>query len=234
MTADVTTDILVVGSGAAGMYAAISASRDGADTVLVDKSLIGRGGATIMAQMTVAAAIGEQEPDHWTHHLRDTIESGRRLCNEELASALCEDAPSRIRELEDWKIGWAREGIRIKQVMAPGHHFERCVYVDFLNTGPAVAKTLRRQVGRQDHLRRAGELAITNVVVEEGQVVGAVGHARVRCSSTIWTVILSAISRGNSVPLANASVRTAGLRRPDIPGIEVCVIVDSVTKKPST
>ena len=175
MTADITTDILVVGSGAAGMYAAISASRDGADTVLVDKSLIGRGGATIMAQMTVAAAIGEQEPDHWTHHLRDTIESGRRLCNEELAAALCEEAPARIRELEDWKIGWAREGIRIKQVMAPGHNVERCVYVDFLNTGPAVAKTLRTQVGRQDHLRRAGELAITNVVVEEGQVVGAVG-----------------------------------------------------------
>ncbi len=175
MTADITTDILVVGSGAAGMYAAISASRDGADTVLVDKSLIGRGGATIMAQMTVAAAIGEQEPDHWTHHLRDTIESGRRLCNEELASAICEEAPARIRELEDWKIGWAREGIRIKQVMAPGHNVERCVYVDFLNTGPAVAKTLRTQVGRQDHLRRAGELAITNVVVKEGQVVGAVG-----------------------------------------------------------
>ena len=175
MTADITTDILVVGSGAAGMYAAISASRDGADTVLVDKSLIGRGGATIMAQMTVAAAIGEQEPDHWTHHLQDTIKSGRRLCNEGLAAALCEEAPARIRELEDWKIGWAREGIRIKQVMAPGHHVERCVYVDFLNTGPAVAKTLRTQVGRQDHLRRAGELAITNVVVEEGQVVGAVG-----------------------------------------------------------
>ena len=175
MTADITTDILVVGSGAAGMYAAISASRDGADTVLVDNSLIGRGGATIMAQMTVAAAIGEQEPDHWTHHLRDTIESGRRLCNEELASALCEEAPARIRELEDWKIGWAREGIRIKQVMAPGHNVERCVYVDFLNTGPAVAKTLRTQVRRQDHLRRAGELAITNVVVKEGQVVGAVG-----------------------------------------------------------
>ena len=175
MPAEVTTDILVVGSGAAGMYAAISASRDGADTVLVDKSLIGRGGATIMAQMTVAAAIGEQEPDHWTHHLRDTIESGRRLCNEELASAICEEAPARIRELEDWKIGWAREGISIKQVMAPGHNVERCVYVDFLNTGPAVAKTLRRQVGRQDHLRRAGELAITNVVVKEGQVAGAVG-----------------------------------------------------------
>ena len=175
MTADVTTDVLVVGSGAAGMYAAVSAARNGAATVLVDKSLIGRGGATIMAQMTVAAAIGEQEPDHWTHHLQDTLESGRGLCNEELAAILCEEAPIRIRELDAWKIGWARENNHIKQVMAPGHGRERCVYVDFLNTGPAVARTLRAQVGRSSILRRASELTITSIVVDGGQVVGAVG-----------------------------------------------------------
>ncbi len=175
MTTDVTTDVLVVGSGAAGMYAAVSAARNGADTVLVDKSLIGRGGATIMAQMTVAAAVGEQEPDHWTHHLQDTLESGRGLCNEELAAILCEEAPIRIRELDDWKIGWAREDDHMKQVMAPGHGRERCVYVDFLNTGPAVARTLRTQIGRAGNLRRAGELSITNIVVNDGQVVGAVG-----------------------------------------------------------
>ena len=71
MIADVKTDVLVVGAGAAGMYAAITAARNNADTVLIDKSLIGRGGATIMAQMTVAAAVSEQEPDHWTLHLND-------------------------------------------------------------------------------------------------------------------------------------------------------------------
>ena len=175
MTADVVTDVLVVGAGGAGMYAAISAARNGADTVLVDKSLISRGGATIMAQMTVAAAVGEQEPDHWTHHLRDTLEAGRGLCNEELAAVLCEEAPVRIREMEGWKVGWAREDDHIKQVMAPGHQVQRCVYVDFLNTGPAVAKTLRTQVGRAENLRRAGELTITSVVVDGGKVVGAVG-----------------------------------------------------------
>ncbi len=175
IAADVITDVLVVGAGAAGMYAAISAARNDADTVLVDKSLIGRGGATIMAQMTVAAAMGEQEPDHWTDHLNDTLESGRGLCNEPLAAILCEEAPNRILELDGWKIGWARENNHLKQVMAPGHRVQRCVYVDFLNTGPAVAKTLRARVGRSNNLRRAGELAITNVIVEQGQVIGAVG-----------------------------------------------------------
>src|SRR5436190_1601328 len=58
---DLAADILIVGAGGAGMYAALSAVRAGAERVLlVDKSLIGRGGATVMAQMTVAAALRRQ------------------------------------------------------------------------------------------------------------------------------------------------------------------------------
>ncbi|MBV9015444.1 MAG: FAD-binding protein, partial [Alphaproteobacteria bacterium] len=52
---DLAADVLIIGAGGAGMYAAIAAARAGAGHVLlVDKSLVGRGGATIMAQMTVA------------------------------------------------------------------------------------------------------------------------------------------------------------------------------------
>jgi succinate dehydrogenase / fumarate reductase flavoprotein subunit len=56
------TDVLVIGAGAAGMYAAIAAARAGCNVLLADRSLIGRGGATVMAQMTVAAAISEETP----------------------------------------------------------------------------------------------------------------------------------------------------------------------------
>jgi succinate dehydrogenase/fumarate reductase flavoprotein subunit len=48
------TDVLVIGSGAAGMYAAIEAARAGCRVLLVDRSLIGSGGATVMARLTVA------------------------------------------------------------------------------------------------------------------------------------------------------------------------------------
>ena len=71
------TDVLVIGSGAAGMYAAIEAARGGASVLLLDRSLIGRGGATVMAQMTVAVALGSEAPDHWTTHYNDTLTAGR-------------------------------------------------------------------------------------------------------------------------------------------------------------
>src|ERR1700751_3120931 len=154
------TDILIVGAGGAGMYTALSAARCGAERVLlVDKSLVGRGGATIMAQMTVAAALGEECPDDWTAHLADTLEAGRGLCDETLAALLCEAAPGRIREMAEWRVGWARRADgRIAQVTAPGHSRPRCCYVDFLNTGPAVAATLRRQISRIEGIRRVSNL----------------------------------------------------------------------------
>ena len=57
----VETDVLVVGAGGAGMYAAIEAARGGMRVLLLDRSLVGRGGATVMAQMTVAVALGNED-----------------------------------------------------------------------------------------------------------------------------------------------------------------------------
>jgi succinate dehydrogenase/fumarate reductase flavoprotein subunit len=189
-TMHVQTDVLVIGSGGAGMYAAIEAAQSGAAVLLADRSLIGRGGATVMAQMTVAAALGSQAPDHWTYHLRDTLEAGRGLCDESLAQLLCEEGPDCIRQMDAWGVGWARqegnkesnkEGNRagnqdgaIIAAQAPGHDRPRCVYVDFLNTGPAVSKTLRAVVNRIPGIRKAGDLLVTDLVRHDGEVTGAV------------------------------------------------------------
>jgi len=170
------TDVLVIGSGAAGMYAAIEASRGGARVFLIDRSLIGRGGATVMAQMTVAAALGEEVPDAPRHHYDDTIAAGRGLCDEALAQLLCEEAPACIRELDAWGVGWARKDNHITATTAPGHDRPRCVYVDFINTGPAVSKTLRTVMARNKDIRKAGDICIVDLVAgSDGEIAGAVG-----------------------------------------------------------
>ena len=168
------TDVLIVGAGGAGMYAGIAAAERGASVLLVDKGQVGRGGATIMAQMTVAAALGEQEPDSPALHLEDTLTAGRGLCNEDLAWLVCHEGPQRIAEMERWGTRWARESGRIKQEMAPGHSVKRCCYVDFLNTGPAVAATLRRKVGESANIRRISNVAVLEILVRGGRAVGAV------------------------------------------------------------
>src|SRR5215510_9306046 len=169
----VETDVLIIGSGGAGMYAAIEAERAGCDVLLLDRSLIGRGGATVMAQMTVAVALGSETPDHWSHHYDDTLASGRGLCSEALAQLLCEEGPECIRAMDDWGVGWARKDGRITQAMAPGHDRPRCVYVDFLNTGPAVSKTLRTAVNKIGGIRKAGDLCVVDLLRNNGEIVGA-------------------------------------------------------------
>jgi succinate dehydrogenase / fumarate reductase, flavoprotein subunit len=167
------TDVLVIGSGAAGMYAAIEAARGGCQVLLADRSLIGRGGATVMAQMTVAVALGSETADHWSYHYSDTLTAGRGLCNEPLAQLLCEEGPECIRAMDDWGVGWARKDGRITQAMAPGHDRPRCVYVDFLNTGPAVSKTLRTAVNKSGGIRKAGDLCVIDLLRNNGDIVGA-------------------------------------------------------------
>lgn len=170
------TDVLVIGSGAAGMYAAIEAARGGARVFMIDRSLIGRGGATIMAQMTVAAALGEEVPDAPRHHYADTIAAGRGLCDEKLAQLLCDEAPVCIRELDAWGVGWARKDGHITATTAPGHDRARCVYVDFINTGPAVSKTLRSVIARDKDIRKAGDICIVDLVAgSDGAIAGAAG-----------------------------------------------------------
>jgi succinate dehydrogenase / fumarate reductase flavoprotein subunit len=196
------TDVLIIGAGGAGMAAALAAAEEGARVILADRSLIGRGGATIMAQMTVAVALGEEVPDSIAAHYADTLAAGRGLCDGRLAAMVCQRGPAAIRKLDDWKVGWARhEDGRIRQAHAPGHDRARCVYVDFLSTGPAVSKTLRAQVQRHDNLiRRIGDLFITDLVIEDGVAVGAVGFS---------------VSDGRAVTIAAGAViiATGGLTR---------------------
>lgn len=175
-TLQLQTDVLIIGSGAAGMMAARAASDEGAKVILADKSLIGRGGATILAQMTVAVALGEAEEDSVDVHFEDTMEGSRGLADPSIVRAIVDRGPEVILEAEGYGVKWARtpDGKR-SQAFAPGHSRARCVYVDILNTGGATSNGLKRAIWKDERIRRLKNVMLTKIVVENGRAIGAVG-----------------------------------------------------------
>jgi succinate dehydrogenase / fumarate reductase flavoprotein subunit/fumarate reductase (CoM/CoB) subunit A len=209
---NVATELLIIGAGAAGMSAALAADEAGTEVLLVDRSLIGRGGATVMAQMTVAVALGDEVPDAWEAHLADTLAAGRGLCHERLAAILCEHGPAAIQRMDEWHVGWARHADgRLRQTHAPGHDRPRCVYVDFLNTGPAVSRTLRAQVQRRSGIRRLGDVCITDLAIVDGRAAGAVGFSLADGRTVVIEATATIIATGGLTRLYRRNSASANM-----------------------
>ena len=138
--APVRTDVLVLGAGLAGLYAALAAAGRGANVVLATKGSL-RASNSYMAQGGVAAAVAGE--DSFADHAADTIGAGRGLCDPEAVSVLVENGPGRIADLE-------RLGVRFDLDPAGGyllgreggHGRRRILHADGAATGAAIAGAL--------------------------------------------------------------------------------------------
>ncbi|WP_142848051.1 L-aspartate oxidase [Telmatospirillum sp. J64-1] len=95
------TDILILGSGGAGLFAALHAKKAAPelDVTIAVKGLLGKCGCTRMVQGGYNVALGKG--DSVERHFMDTIEGGKWLPNQDLAWKLCKTAVERVRELEN-------------------------------------------------------------------------------------------------------------------------------------
>ena len=91
--------VLVIGSGGAGVRAAIEASQYG-DTVLISKTIVGKGGCTTMAEGGYNAVLREE--DSCGIHFEDTLKGGAHLNDPELVQILVEESPKRMNDLITW------------------------------------------------------------------------------------------------------------------------------------
>ena len=121
-------DVLVIGAGGAGLRAAIEAAHSGATVGLVCKSLLGKA-HTVMAEGGIAAAMANVDAgDNWRTHFRDTMRGGKFLNNWCMAQLHAQEAPDRVRELEQWGALFDRtESGDIMQRAFGGHTFKRLV-----------------------------------------------------------------------------------------------------------
>ena len=138
-------DVVVIGAGGAGLRAAIECSREGLDTGLLSKSLLGKA-HTVMAEGGMAAALGNVDArDNWKFHFRDTMRGGKFLNVWRMAELHAKEAPERVRELEEWGAVFdrTRDGL-INQRNFGGHRYPRLAHVGD-RTGLELIRTL------QDH-----------------------------------------------------------------------------------
>jgi len=170
-------DVLVIGAGGAGLRAAIEASAQGASVGLVCKSLLGKA-HTVMAEGGIAAALAHVDPqDGWQTHFRDTMKGGSFLNHWRMAQVHAQEAPDRVRELEQWGALFDRtpDG-RILQRAFGGHTWKRLAHVGD-RTGLEMIRTLQDR-GVHQGLQVYMECTISRLFRDGDRIAGALGYWR--------------------------------------------------------
>ena len=170
-------DVLIIGAGGAGLRAAIEALGHGANVGVVCKSLLGKA-HTVMAEGGIAAAMANVDPaDDWRAHFRDTMRGGKTVNNWRMAQLHAQEAPERVRELEQWGALFDRttDG-KILQRAFGGHTFDRLCHVGD-RTGLEMLRTLQDR-GVHLGIDVYMECAVTRLLTDGGRVAGAFGYWR--------------------------------------------------------
>jgi succinate dehydrogenase / fumarate reductase, flavoprotein subunit len=170
-------DVLIIGAGGAGLRAALEALAQGARVGLVCKSLLGKA-HTVMAEGGIAAAMGNvDKSDDWRTHFGDTMRGGKFLNNWRMAQLHAQEAPDRVRELEQWGALFDRTPTGdILQRAFGGHTFKRLCHVGD-RTGLELIRTLQDR-GVELGIDVFMECTVTRLLKDGDRVAGAFGYWR--------------------------------------------------------
>jgi succinate dehydrogenase / fumarate reductase, flavoprotein subunit len=170
-------DVLIIGAGGAGLRAAIEGLAAGARVAVVSKSLLGKA-HTVMAEGGIAAAMANvDKADSWRTHFRDTMRGGKLMNNWRMAQLHAQEAPERVRELEQWGALFDRtsDGDILQRAFG-GHTFKRLCHVGD-RTGLEMIRTLQDR-GVQMGFDVFMECTIIRLLTDGKRVVGAFGYWR--------------------------------------------------------
>jgi L-aspartate oxidase len=161
-------DYVVVGSGVAGLRAAIELSSAGGVLVLAKSDL--SDSATSWAQGGVAVALSDE--DEISLHEQDTIKAGDGLCRAESVALLVEEGPKYITQLIEWGTEFDRAGTKLAFTREAAHSRSRILHAHGDSTGREISRALLSRAHSIPHLHLRAHAFTTELIVESKSVVG--------------------------------------------------------------
>jgi len=185
----VRTEVLVLGAGLAGLYAALAAARRGADVVLATKGSL-QASNSYMAQGGVAAVVADG--DSFAQHAADTIAAGRGLCDPAAVDVLVQGGPERIADLEGLGVTFDRDPAGAYRLgREGGHGRRRILHADGAATGAAIAGALIARVAANPRIHVLEHTAALALATDGDGCAGAwlLGHDELRLARARMTLL---------------------------------------------
>ena len=188
------TDVLVIGSGIAGLRSAIEASRHAGVTLVTKDQL--KESNTERAQGGIAAAFARD--DSIEQHARDTLSVGCGLCDQDVVTLVVEQGPELIRELSRWGADFDTENGEFVLAREGGHSRSRVAHAHGDATGAEIERTLIQQLRDCENIRTIEHTFAVDLLTLDNTCLGAVTWSQAHGITLIWanTVILAAGGAG--------------------------------------
>jgi len=161
-------DYAVVGSGVAGLRAAIELSSAGTVLVLAKSDL--SESATAYAQGGIAVALSDE--DEIGLHEQDTLAAGDGLCRPESVALLVEEGPKYITQLIEWGTDFDRAGTKLAFTREAAHSRSRILHAHGDSTGREISRALLARAHALPHLHLRAHAFTTGLIVENARVCG--------------------------------------------------------------
>ena len=168
------TDVLVIGSGVAGLRAAIAAADAGAEVLVLTKDNVEESN-TWYAQGGVAAALNP--PDTQQSHLEDTLKVGAGLCDRRAVEITIHEGAQRVLELHAWGARFDRDPANAHNLafgLEGGHSHPRIVHAYGDATGRDIEQTLIAAVEARDTIRVEKNSFVLDLLTDDGRCLGAI------------------------------------------------------------
>jgi L-aspartate oxidase len=163
------TDFIVIGSGIAGLRAAIELARTGGRVTVLTKDRTDESN-TEYAQGGIAVALSDE--DEVALHEEDTLNAGAGLCDERAVRVMVEDGPRYIQELIDWGTEFDREGGRLVFTQEAAHSRRRILHAHGDSTGREIVRALIARARAEREIAFVAHAATESLLVAKGRVCG--------------------------------------------------------------